>query len=223
MEIEIIFSYSLFFWEKKKIPGKIIFDKLFRKLHNKFVLPFLFSIIVVLTYALRQPLQATGLMPFDPYYTILIVLPILLILFKKFSLDALGFRVGKPLAGLFFVFLLPTILFLRWTLMGKSTMPFDTLPVMLLVGAFAEEFFFRGYLQEDFKKRFGGNIWISLVITNLIFASVHLVKGYSLPTAGMTGLIGVYFGITKDKQGGNSLFYSMAAHGLYNLIAISAI
>ena len=101
--------------------------------------------------------------------------------------------------------------------------PFNAFPVMLLIGSFAEEFFFRGYLQEDFKKRFGGNIWLSLVITNLIFASVHLVKGYSLPAVGITGLIGAYFGITKDKQGGNSLFYSMAAHGLYNLIAISAI
>ncbi len=105
--------------------------------------------------------------------------------------------------------------------MGRQfILPVD-LPLMLLIGSFAEEFFFRGYLQEDFKKRFGGNIWISLVITNIIFASVHLVKGYSLPAAGITGLIGTYFGITKDEQGGNSLFYSMAAHGLYNLIAIS--
>lgn len=105
--------------------------------------------------------------------------------------------------------------------MGRQfTLPVD-LPFMLLVGSFAEEFFFRGYLQEDFKKRFGGNIWISLVITNIIFASVHLVKGYSLSAAAITGLIGVYFGTTKDEQGGNSLFYAMAAHGLYNLIATS--
>lgn len=74
--------------------------------------------------------------------------------------------------------------------MGRQfTLPVD-LPLMLLIGSFAEEFFFRGYLQEDFKKRFGGNIWISLVIT-------------------------------KDEKGGNSLFYSMAAHGLYNLVVTS--
>lgn len=105
--------------------------------------------------------------------------------------------------------------------MGKPMMLFNVPPAMLLVGSFAEEFFFRGYLQEDFKKRFGGNIWISLVITNIIFASIHLVKGYSLASAAMTGLVGAYFGITKDQQGGNSLFYSMAAHGLYNLVAIA--
>ena len=107
--------------------------------------------------------------------------------------------------------------------MGRPVIPFNTLPVMLLIGSFAEEFFFRGYLQEDFKKRFGGNLWISLIITNIIFASVHLAKGYSLGATAMTGLIGAYFGITKDQQGGNSLFYSMAAHGLYNIIAISVL
>ena len=107
--------------------------------------------------------------------------------------------------------------------MGKPIEIPSVFPFMLLIGSFAEEFFFRGYLQEDFKKRFGGNIWISLLITNLIFASVHLVKGYSLLSAAMTGWIGVYFGFAKDEKGGNSLFYSMAAHGLYNLIAVSVI
>lgn len=106
--------------------------------------------------------------------------------------------------------------------MGRPVMPFNTLPIMLLIGSFAEEFFFRGYLQEDFKKRFG-NFWIALILSNIFFGLVHLVKGYSLPAAAVTGLIGSYFGITKDKQGGNSLFYSMAAHGLYNLIATSVI
>lgn len=187
------------------------------------LIPFLLSGVVIAVYALRGSLQATGLMPFDPYYLALIVLPILLILLKKFSFADLGFRVGKPLMGIFFVFLLPVILYFRWSLMGRLVTVPTAFPFMLLIGSFAEEFFFRGYLQEDFKKRFGGNIWISLVITNIIFASIHLVKGYSLPAAAMTGWIGFYFGITKDKQGGNSLLYSMVAHGLYNLIATSVI
>lgn len=186
------------------------------------LVPIGLSLLVIATYAFRRSLQETGF-PIDPYYTVLFALPIILILLKKFSFDDLGFRVGKPLAGIFFVFLLPVILYFRWYFMGRQfTLPVD-LPFMLLIGSFAEEFFFRGYLQEDFKKRFGGNIWISLLITNIIFASVHLVKGYSLASAGITGLIGVYFGTTKDSQGGNSLFYAMVAHGLYNLIASSVV
>jgi len=187
---------------------------------NSVFLPIVLSAIVIIAYGLRRTLQTSGL-PIDPYYTVLFLLPALLIFFRKFAFADLGFRVGKPLMGIFYVFLLPGILFFRWTLMGRSIMPFNTLPVMLLIGSFAEEFFFRGYLQEDFKKRFGGNIWISLFLSNIVFALVHLVKGYSLPVTAMTGLIGAYFGITKDKQGGNSLFYSIAAHGLYNLMATS--
>ncbi|MDO8503440.1 MAG: CPBP family intramembrane metalloprotease [bacterium] len=187
------------------------------------LVPLLLSGVVIAVYALRQPLQATGLMPFDPYYLVLFLLPILLILFKKFLFADLGFRFGKPLMGIFFVFLLPVVLYFRLSLMGKPFIAPGMFPLMLLIGSFAEEFFFRGYLQEDFKKRFGGNIWFSLAASNILFASVHLVKGYSLPVAGITGLIGVYFGIAKDEKGGNSLVYSMAAHGLYNLIAASAI
>lgn len=185
------------------------------------LVPIILSAIVIGTYALRGPLQATGLMPFDPYYTVLIILPLLLIVLKQFSFVDLGFRVGKPLVGIFFILLLPAILYVRLYLTGRQFTPFSGFPVMLLIGSFAEEFFFRGYLQEDFKKRFGGNIWFSLVASNILFALVHLVKGYSFVSAGMTGLIGAYFGITKDEQGGNSLFYSMAAHGLYNLVATS--
>lgn len=186
------------------------------------LVPISLSGLVIAAYALRKYLQQGGL-PIDPYYTVLFVLPILLIILQKFSFADLGFRVGKPLIGIFFIFLLPVILYFRWSFMGKSIVAPSVFPLMLLIGSFAEEFFFRGYLQEDFKKRFGGNIWLSLLITNIIFASVHLVKGYSLAATAMTGWIGVYFGISKDEKGGNSLFYSMAAHGLYNLVAVSVI
>lgn len=189
---------------------------------NSVLLPIGLSVLVIAAYGFRQYLQQSGL-PIDPYYTVLFALPILLILFKKFSFVDLGFRVGKPLVGIFFVFLLPVVLYFRWSLTGRPIVAPTTFPLMLLIGSFAEEFFFRGYLQEDFKKRFGGNIWIALVLSNILFALVHFVKGYSLAATAMTGLIGVYFGITKDEQGGNSLFYSMVAHGLYNLIAAAVV
>lgn len=179
--------------------------------------PLFSSAAIIAAYALRRPLQQGGL-PFDPYYAVLFLLPLLFVFSKKFSFDDLGVRLGKPLTGIFFVFLLPAILFFRQSSTDSLMMPFSVFPAMLLIGSLAEEFFFRGYLQEDLKKRLGGNIWISLTLSNVVFALVHLVKGYSLPAAAMTGLIGAYFGIAKDEKGGNSLFYSMAAHGLYNLV-----
>ena len=92
-------------------------------------------------------------------------------------------------------------------------------PQALIIASVAEEFFFRGYLQEEFKKSFGTNT--GFFLTNFLFALVHFVKGYSLPATAMTGLIGLYFSVTKDKQGGNSLIYSMSAHSLYNLAVTS--
>lgn len=178
------------------------------------LVPLVFSGIVIGAYALRKYYL------FDVYYLTLFILPVMLILLKKFSFADLGFRLGKPLMGIFFVFLLPVVLYFRWTLTGRVVVFPDVFPLMLLIGSFAEEFFFRGYLQEDFKKRFG-NLYVALILSNIFFALVHFVKGYSLIDTATIGVIGVYFGFTKDEQGGNSLIYSMAAHGLYNLVATS--
>lgn len=180
-------------------------------------IPIFSGFLVTVAYALRRVIQIPV---FDTYYSALIVIPIILILLKKFSFGELGVRIGKPLTGIFFVLLLPTILFFRWKLMGR---PFH-LPDLFLtiaVGSVAEEFFFRGYLQEEFKKQFKGNFWLGLLVSNLFFALVHFVKGYSLAATLMTGWIGAYFGIAKDKQGGDSLIYSALAHILFNLVAIS--
>lgn len=184
---------------------------------NPIWLPILSGLIVIGAYALRRVIQIPI---FDIYYTTLFAIPIILILLNKFSLGELGVRIGKPLAGIFFVLLLPTILFLRWRFMGRPFNPPDFF-LLIAIGSVAEEFFFRGYLQEEFKKHLNGNIWLALIVSNLFFALVHFVKGYSLLPTLMTGLIGSYFGITKDKQGGDSLIYSALAHILYNFVAIS--
>ena len=183
-------------------------------------LPFVLWILVTTAYALRTPIQKTLGFAIDPYQLTLFGLPVLLIILGRFSFSDLGFRVGRPLVGLFFVFLLPTVLFLRWYFMGVKFQFFaEGFPQALIIASIAEEFFFRGYLQEAFKKSFGTNT--SFFLTNFLFALVHFVKGYSLPATTMTGLIGLYFSVAKDKQGGNSLIYSMSAHSLYNLVATS--
>jgi len=176
-------------------------------------LPFFLWLIVALVYAFRYQLNIV--LP-NSYIVSLFALPIILILLKKFSFSKLGFKVGKPATGLFFMFLLPVILFLRFYFMGNN-FRLTEFPLALILGSFAEEFFFRGYLQEEFKKSFG--TYGSFAVTNILFALVHFVKGYSILGSLSTGLIGLYFSITKDeKQGGGSLFYSMGAHSLYNIV-----
>lgn len=93
--------------------------------------------------------------------------------------------------------------------------------LMFILGSWAEEFFFRGYLQEEFNKFLGKTF--GFTVTNFFFMLVHVVKGYSLLSSLVIFAIGIYFSFTKDKEGGNSLVYSMGAHSFYNLIAASAV
>ena len=176
-----------------------------------FILPFLFWLVTAVVYTFTQSLNF-----FIPnnYVIALFILPFLAVALKQFSFSSFGFRPGKPLAGLFWMIFLPAVLFVRLYFMGK-TFHLDSFPWYLVFGSLGEEFFYRGYLQEVFKK-FGLNG--SFFITNLLFALIHFIKGYSIFAAFLTGLIGLYFSFTKDKQGGDSLFYSMGAHTLYNIV-----
>ena len=177
--------------------------------------PFFLWLVVTLVYVFK--FQLNIILP-NSYVVTLFALPIILIILKKFSFTKLGFKIGKPAAGLFFMILLPLILFLRFYFMG-SNFRLTEFPLALILGSIAEEFFFRGYLQEEFKKPFG--TVGSFAMTNFLFTLVHFVKGYSIVGSLSTGLIGLYFSITKDKQGGDSLFYSMGAHSLYNIVVMT--
>lgn len=152
------------------------------------------------------------------YFPTLYLLPAALLLLGKIRFSDLGFRFGKPTNGLFIALLLPAILFLRYKFMGLG---FQLIPGWqgLIYGSVGEELFFRGYLQEQFSRFFSSNI--SIALTNFFFMLVHVVKGYSLLPSLMIFIIGVYFSIGRDKRGGDSTIYSMIAHSLYNLVAVS--
>lgn len=180
---------------------------------NRFLLPVLLGLAVTIAYALRNSFGSS----FDLYLAVLLGFPLLLLALKKVSLDDLGLTAGKPLTGLFFVLFLPAVLFLRFYFAGAS-MQFR-LDEYLVLGSFAEEFFFRGYLQQEFMKCFDRNR--SLLATNLFFTLVHVVKGYSLLSSAVISGVGLYFSLARDKAGGGSTVYSMGAHYLYNLMVTS--
>lgn len=182
---------------------------------NLIWLPFLIGALVIAVYAFRWRLNS--FIP-NAYIVSLFLFPILLLVFRRISFSDLGIKIGRPLYGVFFVLLLPAILFLRYYLAGGSFNVPEGISV-ILIGSVAEEFFFRGYLQEELRKSFGSNVGIG--IASLFFMAVHIVKGYSIPSSLMILVIGIYFGVARDKRGADSTVYSMGAHSLYNLIVAS--
>lgn len=82
--------------------------------------------------------------------------------------------------------------------------------IVMLIGSFVEEIFFRGYLQRK------TNIWVA----SFIFAYFHIVYG------SLTELVGAFFlgmilGIAFKKT--NNLFVPILSHVLYNIIVIALI
>lgn len=179
---------------------------------NLWWLPFLAASFSSAVYAYRVTLNQ--FIP-NAYVVFLFGWPVVLILLRQIKVADLGIRRGNVGVGLFFAFLLPLILFLRYFLSGKEFILPSNLYI-LWIGSVAEEFFFRGYLQEEWRKRYGETA--AIFLTSFFFALVHLVKGYTLLGTGVTFLLGLYFGVTKSSQGGNSLIYSVAAHSLYNTV-----
>ncbi len=183
------------------------------------LLPILLWGVVAAAYAFRRPLEML-LFSIDPYILLLFGIPVVLLLLKKVSFSDIGLKVGKPLYGLPLALFLPAILFLRLFFMGKSFVLTGDL-LFLIIASTAEEVFFRGYLQSQFDKSFNGNIGLSFVLTNLLFASIHLIKGYNILGVLSVGAVGLYFSFVKDKKGGDSIGYSAAAHSLYNIVNLS--
>lgn len=179
-------------------------------------LPFLAAILASVVYGYRFTLNQY--VP-NSYIVFLFSWPLALMLLGRVKLGDFGIRLGNIGVGLFFVFLLPTVLFLRYRFSGIEFVVVPNLYI-IWIGSVAEEFFFRGFLQGEWQKKFGETP--AIFLTNVFFALVHLVKGYSLLGTGMIFLVGTYFGYTKSSQGGNSLIYSAIAHCLYNTV-VSAV
>jgi len=177
-------------------------------------LPIFLGFLASFVYGLRKIIPGSG----DLYFPYLYLIPLILIISGKLKVAEMGLKIGRPLDGLFIAFLLPVILFLRYRFMGRVWFLTPGWQA-LVIGSVGEEVFFRGYLQGQFEKYSGANF--SLIITNLFFMLVHVVKGYSLAPALMTFIIGIYFSYGRHPKGGNSLLWSSIAHPLYNLVAIT--
>lgn len=84
-----------------------------------------------------------------------------------------------------------------------------------------EEFIFRGFLYHKLKEIYLSDV-APILISSLIFGFFHF-KGYNLTQVLMTGLIGAFFCLCKEKIPGCTLLSLAIAHGIHDwLIRILA-
>lgn len=106
----------------------------------------------------------------------------------------------------------------------KSTLsnPFYFLMALITIVILApilEEFFFRGFLQNFFKKYF--NRWTSILITSIIFAFVHFSNTQKLANITIVGSIFIFsffLGYVYEKQ--KSLISAIFLHATFNAINV---
>ncbi|MGA0603147.1 CPBP family intramembrane glutamic endopeptidase [Caulobacter sp. KR2-114] len=85
--------------------------------------------------------------------------------------------------------------------------------LLILLGALAEEVYFRGWLQPVLCGRWGA--WVGLTATSLIFAAAHLIGAPRSPTAMLNiVLAGTVFGLLALRSGG--LAAPVMAHFAWN-------
>lgn len=96
----------------------------------------------------------------------------------------------------------------------------SSLKYLSLVGVvfapFAEEVFFRGFLQPVFVRSFGRALGISCVV--LVFSMMHVA--YAGNISALVGVVFVGLALSLAKEFSNSLIPSITAHFLNNLLAV---
>ncbi len=156
----------------------------------------------------------------------LVLLSITLYIKKGTILDRLGFKKDikisreTAIAIIFLVIMLvvSSIISLTFQQLGmhqdvqRTTeilrqIPIHEILIIVLIGSFIEEVFFRGLIQEK------TNLWIA----SIIFAVFHITYGTISQVVG-TFFLGLLLGYQYEKTGG--VYSPILSHTFYNLVAI---
>jgi len=126
----------------------------------------------------------------------------------------------------YFLFAIPLIGIVAWSIgfvrprdvsfSGKTALiALGTFIGMLWVTALAEEFFFRGLLQQWMHKMTGSLVW-GIAITSCLFGAAHLpMRGFpNIKFAIVATIAGVFYGLAYARSG--SIRASMVTHALVN-------
>ncbi len=187
---------------------------------------------------MKFPLGVRMVLVIITYLSIAIV-PFLIVLIKKEKLSEFGICkenilkqiiIGLIIACVMslFITLIPILIFGKENLYSSSKYKYVWQYIFeffyLTFGvALTEEFIFRGYLLNRFKKLFKSNIF-PIIITSVLFGFFHILYGNYIQVI-ITAFIGLILVLCRDKIKNCTLFSLIIAHGVYDwlIIIITAI
>ncbi len=163
------------------------------------------------------------------------VIPVILILawrranwlalgFRKFTGSALGLGCGLVVLTYMLTIVYSTVLvMLKIKTQGQSLLeimaaagsPVGIVVAAVLAAPIAEEIFFRGFLFQGLRQKYGWNK--AAILSSLVFASLHLQLAALFPTF----LLGYVFSFIYHKS--NSIWPGIILHFLINSFAMCAV
>ncbi|MBE5806045.1 MAG: CPBP family intramembrane metalloprotease [Clostridiales bacterium] len=198
-----------------------------------------FGLICFNKYALMSfPLTARRVLIIVMYWIVALI-PVLFCIKNNEKLDELGFSKEKILKQILigiavgcimsiFITLIPILIFGKENTYSSSNYKYIWQYIYQFVYlmasvALTEEFIFRGYLLNKFKK-ISKNTIIPILTTSLLFGLFHIFNGNIIQVM-VTTFIGLILVICKEKIKNCSLLSLIIAHGIYDwfIVLITAI
>ena len=167
-------------------------------------------------------------------YWIIAIVPVIFCIKNKKKLTDIGFSKNKILKQIIVGIVIAFIMSLLFTLIpilifGKENTytgynfkyiwQYIYQFIYLIFGvSLTEEFIFRGYLLNNFKK-INNNQVVPIIITSLLFGLFHIFNGNIVQVI-VTSFIGLIFALCKEKIKNCSLLSIIIAHGIYDWLIV---
>ena len=167
-------------------------------------------------------------------YWLIAIVPVIICIKNKSKLTEIGYSKNKILKQIIIGIVIAFIMSLLFTLIpilifGKENTytgynfkyiwQYIYQFVYLIFGvSLTEEFIFRGYLLNNFKK-INNNQIVPIIITSLLFGLFHIFNGNIVQVI-VTSFIGLIFVLCKEKIEDCSLISIIIAHGIYDWLIV---
>lgn len=192
----------------------------------------LFGVIAFNQYLLMGLPMGARMVLMIVAYWVIAVIPFSVMLFARDNLTDYGFvkeKIGaQVLVGILLGVIMSFVLTLLPTLLGMGDwvdnghhyqyvwqFAYEFLYCIVAV-SLVEEFVFRGFIFAKIK-RISGSANVAIIISSVLFGLFHLLGG-SIIQVIVTGVLGMFFCVCREKIKNCTLLSLILAHGIYDAL-----